>query len=119
MSLRNAATVWIKAALFGGLRKGEGEDGGREEHGQERVTGPLFWLGPASLWAGSTYALWTPTSSVVPLMPFLTLRNNFPFSEPQFLCLENGTHLPTSMDGFEAPAKYVTWLTVSARCIDE
>lgn len=26
VSLRNAAVVWIKAALFGGLRKGERED---------------------------------------------------------------------------------------------
>lgn len=50
---------------------------------------PSGWAQP-QLWAGSTYALWTPTSSVVPLMPFLTLGSSFPFSEPQFLCLENG-----------------------------
>lgn len=79
---------------------------------------PSGWAQP-QLWAGSTYALWTPTSSLVPLMPFLTLGSNFPFSEPQFPRLENGTHLPASMDGFEAPAKYATWLTVSARCIEE
>lgn len=79
---------------------------------------PSGWAQP-QLWAGSTYALWTPTSSVRPLMPFLTLGSNFPFSEPQFLCLENGTHLPTSMGGFEAPGKNATGLTMSARCIDE
>lgn len=29
------------------LRKGEGEDQGREQHGQERVTVPPFWMAPA------------------------------------------------------------------------
>lgn len=66
VSPKNAATILIKDSLFGSLGRREGESG-RGGSGQERVTPPLrLALPPLWLWAGSTYAPWTPTSSPEP-----------------------------------------------------
>ena len=46
--------------------------GGRSTARKGLLSLPSGWPWP-QLWAGSTYALWTPTSSAAPLMYFLTL----------------------------------------------
>lgn len=87
-----------KGSFVWSPREGVGEGGGGRSPARKGLLSfPLAGsgLGP---WAGSTHAPWTPTSSAVPPMYFLILMSSFPFSEPQFLHLENGNSLPNSLE---------------------